>query len=1033
MINEPSRLLQRADFDCEEVCMMSLPMPTWMRPARGIDANIVFPRVSITWDIAPVYEELSRCGLSAVDDNLHNGLLLALSHESFFYEHSREMTGVTAGLLNGLIRLGGNFVARAASIHFYRQRAFSRPGPLSNLIAVAMSSIPQWAGELEWLRQSASLGKSLDPIALPRRVSGNLYKQVLGVLCLAGHYQIANSLVAGILAHSGGDPEGAAEDPRTRLQRLLGPVGLETEFRATGPDHQQYFNATLTDRRGRRSSGNGKTKKEAVRNASKEFLRQHLARESEADRSGISPSYVRANLAAIEGADQHGRAITRIRELFQLPEHATPLLSQALIHSSWTYEHPEIAARTHQQDNQVLGLVGSHVLNYDQALRVARVVCENPPEQLTSLIMDRGPYERAFYHMGLANALLVGAGQASMGIMFEMAANAFQAVMAVIYLSKDCPASLLDDWPSQLSRLREFVIPAEPHPKDSITLLQEICSAALITADYSFKESGPDHEKRYRATLHLRSQALGRQIEAAGGSMPGKTAAKSETATIILAILDSLSEPESLAGLVETRGNDPRVATFLLAHLAAAIPGTEAGVRRWMDVGLFGTQLASNPASLVAWAYQADRLIRRQQVMKPDVDAVARLFSRAIQTNPDRGNVPRKQLRALLDWLDKVEEPEEIGEQHVSRLAQLCDLYRALGSDEPDIYLSDLLREWQVLYGKRIQVIDLVPVATLDNLQRAAIDAMATFLLRYGESIEVRAATDHRLYLQIAAETKVPQKTISEACALWSSASPLLDLFPSDRGIDSVLTLIQATDEAGPVTRAVAVALRQPAAPYSSGVADLLHDMKNQLIAARQALISPAHSRTARFAREASASGHLDQAVAIGRRLGAVSSLLGPPGSDVTELGSFIRQYGAGLLGRLPSKISLTVPPSPLEEVAVVLDEASLTAVLDNLVNNAIEVMPSGGAVRLDWTSDSAEVVIEVADSGPGLPEQVLRALGSGGRVTSTKVGGNGVGLLSVQALLRRVGGDLTAATSPSGTAWLLTVPRAMADEGETE
>ena len=135
-----------------------------------------------------------------------------------------------------------------------------------------------------------------------------------------------------------------------------------------------------------------------------------------------------------------------------------------------------------------------------------------------------------------------------------------------------------------------------------------------------------------------------------------------------------------------------------------------------------------------------------------------------------------------------------------------------------------------------------------------------------------------------------------------------------------------------------------------------------------------------------------------------------------------MRQYSMSVLSRLPETISFVLPSTNGDPVRVALDEPSLTAILDNLIKNGIEAMPSGGTIKLDWTSDSREAVIEVSDDGPGLPDAVAVALESGAVVASTKPGGNGLGLRSVKTLLRRAGGEL-AVSNKFGTTWLLSIP----------
>jgi signal transduction histidine kinase len=105
------------------------------------------------------------------------------------------------------------------------------------------------------------------------------------------------------------------------------------------------------------------------------------------------------------------------------------------------------------------------------------------------------------------------------------------------------------------------------------------------------------------------------------------------------------------------------------------------------------------------------------------------------------------------------------------------------------------------------------------------------------------------------------------------------------------------------------------------------------------------------------------------------------------------------------------------------MSDAAMTAALDNLIQNAVEAMPDGGRVTLDWTHDDDVAVVEVADDGPGLPDSVRSAFISGDRIGSTKVGGNGLGLLGVRSLLRRVGGDFELVRSTTGTVWHLTIP----------
>lgn len=86
-------------------------------------------------------------------------------------------------------------------------------------------------------------------------------------------------------------------------------------------------------------------------------------------------------------------------------------------------------------------------------------------------------------------------------------------------------------------------------------------------------------------------------------------------------------------------------------------------------------------------------------------------------------------------------------------------------------------------------------------------------------------------------------------------------------------------------------------------------------------------------------------------------------------------------------------------------DRIQLRQALRNLVANAIQVQPDGGALRIVIRSQRDEAVLEVEDAGPGIPRADLQ------RVTdpffTTRAEGTGLGLSLVHAIAELHGGTL--------------------------
>jgi signal transduction histidine kinase len=107
--------------------------------------------------------------------------------------------------------------------------------------------------------------------------------------------------------------------------------------------------------------------------------------------------------------------------------------------------------------------------------------------------------------------------------------------------------------------------------------------------------------------------------------------------------------------------------------------------------------------------------------------------------------------------------------------------------------------------------------------------------------------------------------------------------------------------------------------------------------------------------------------------------------------------------------------------VAAPLHPGRIRQVLDNLLGNALRHAPPGSEVVLSAKVDGVDLVIEVADEGPGFPEgfaeQAFERFRRADPARSRIDGGSGLGLAVVRAVARAHGGEATAANRPSGGA----------------
>lgn len=112
-------------------------------------------------------------------------------------------------------------------------------------------------------------------------------------------------------------------------------------------------------------------------------------------------------------------------------------------------------------------------------------------------------------------------------------------------------------------------------------------------------------------------------------------------------------------------------------------------------------------------------------------------------------------------------------------------------------------------------------------------------------------------------------------------------------------------------------------------------------------------------------------------------------------------------------RLALSVASTPVKLCG---QEEALRILLANLVDNALRYTRPGGSVEVRVGPDGDQARVEVADSGPGIPEEEReRVFDRFYRGRQAPGGGSGLGLAIVRQIVTLHAGSITLGSSPSG------------------
>jgi len=111
----------------------------------------------------------------------------------------------------------------------------------------------------------------------------------------------------------------------------------------------------------------------------------------------------------------------------------------------------------------------------------------------------------------------------------------------------------------------------------------------------------------------------------------------------------------------------------------------------------------------------------------------------------------------------------------------------------------------------------------------------------------------------------------------------------------------------------------------------------------------------------------------------------------------------------IPDKVKINISK---DDSIIPCDSYKLEIVFGNLINNACYAIPQGGEISFKVIEEEEYLVIEMKDSGKGIPEDVIGKIFD--PLFTTKQIGTGLGLASCQSIIEAHGGKISVKNNPT-------------------
>jgi signal transduction histidine kinase len=438
----------------------------------------------------------------------------------------------------------------------------------------------------------------------------------------------------------------------------------------------------------------------------------------------------------------------------------------------------------------------------------------------------------------------------------------------------------------------------------------------------------------------------------------------------------------------------------MLAEVLVFVPSVSNFRRQWLMERLSAAQIASLAAE-AAPGGQLPSMLRDELLERAQVKAIA---------------VKRDASRTLIIQMDM---PAEIDASYDLRDASWLKLI----ADALMVYVAPEDRVIRVIGDPGFHEGERIEVVMGEAPLKAAMIRYGLDIL--GLSILISIITAALVYLTLDALLVKPMTKLTWNIVRFSQRpeDPTRVIAPSARR-DEIGT---AERELSAMQKELAETLSQRSrlAALGLAVSKISHDLRNMLSSAQllsDRLITVKDPTVQRLVPKLIAS--LDRAIRLcAQTLNYGQAQETPPRRKRFKLLPLVGEIGDSL-GLPRQRIGWIVDVDAVFEVDA--DRDQLYRVLSNLCRNAVQALESEagmeGEIVVSGRREGAVAVIEVADTGPGVPDKARAHLFAAFQGSARK-GGTGLGLAIAHELVQAHGGQIALVENEGGATFRVTIP----------